>query len=128
MGSLKNLGGTYSGIKFSENCVKCLGIYIGGPPHLNLESNWLSKVKKIQASLEVWKTRNLSLMGKVLLLKTIALFKITYTASVLPCPDYVIKKIEALFYDFVWRGTDRIRRLTLINRYERGGIKMPDIR
>jgi len=128
LGPLKSMSKFYAGISFKNEAVKCLGIYIGHSKELCCEKNWMPKVKRIQASLEVWKTRNLTLIGKVVLLKTMALSQITYIASVMCCPDNIVKEIEKLMYNFIWSGRERVKRQTLIGGYNIGGIKMPDIR
>lgn len=128
LGPYKHVHSIFAGISFKEEPIRCLGIYVGHSKEACCERNWMAKVKKIQASLQVWKTRNLSLIGKVLLLKTLGLSQIAYLASVVVCPDNIIKDIERLFYNFIWNGKDRIKRMTLIADYECGGIKMPDIR
>ena len=43
------------------------------------------------------------------------------------CPEKVIKDIQKIFFNFIWNGKDRIKRNTLINTYDKGGIRMPDI-
>ena len=39
----------------------------------------------------------------------------------------MVKELKHLIYNFLWRGKDKITRLSAINTYERGGIKMSDI-
>ena len=128
LGPLKDSCAEFAGIKFKKGSIKCLGIFIGHHKEENLEKNWMHKIKKIQAALEVWKSRDLTLLGKILIIKTLGLSKISYVATVLPCPESVIRSIQKLFYDFLWKGKDRIRRSLLINRYEKGGLKMPDVK
>jgi hypothetical protein len=39
-----------------------------------------------------------------------------------------IKEIESCFHRFIWKGKpDKIKRLTLIGDYEKGGLNMVDI-
>lgn len=128
LGSLKNFKGSYAGINFTEKAVRCLGFYIGHSKQEMDEKNWTQKIKKISTSLQVWKTRNLTLIGKILILKTFALSQITYIASIQPCPENISAELEKLFYDFIWKGRDRIRRKILINKLEEGGLKMINVR
>ena len=51
--------------------IKALGIYHG--PVVNIDAIWISKINKIKASLQIWKTRNLTFSGKTNVIKTIIL-------------------------------------------------------
>jgi hypothetical protein len=63
------------------------------------------------------------------LLKTLALPILVQSLTVLPNPpDSVLNDIEKIFYKFLWNGKkDKIKRSIIINEYEEGGLKMPNI-
>ena len=48
-------------------------------------------------------------------------------AAVIAVTDDFIKAINSLIYSFIWKGNDRIKRATLINDIENGGLRMLDI-
>ena len=67
-------------------------------------------------------------MGKIVILKSLAVSQIIYVLSPLPTPKGVIKEINTLLYDFVWGNKgDTIKRTEMINDYSKGGLKMIDI-
>ena len=72
----------------------------------NLE-NKLGEIKKI---LNCWSCRNLTLFGKVVILKTLVLSKIVNICSVIYIPDNFIKEVDALFFEFLW-GKDKRPRV-----------------
>jgi hypothetical protein len=75
-----------------------------------------------------WGKRNLTIMGKILIIKTLILPKFTFLASSCVIPKTYIKEIESCFYRFIWKGKpDKVKRLTLIGDYEKGGLNMVDI-
>jgi len=39
----------------------------------------------------------------------------------------IIKQVEHTLYTFLWKGKDKVTRLSAINNFERGGVKMIDI-
>jgi hypothetical protein len=40
----------------------------------------------------------------------------------------ILNDIEKIFYKFLWNGKkDKIKRSIIINEYEEGGLKMPNI-
>ena len=50
-----------------------------------------------------------------------------YHASLISFDKDVIKSVNSVIYNFVWKGKDKIERLTLISEYEDGGHKIPHI-
>ena len=47
--------------------------------------------------------------------------------TLLPTPAKIIKQAEHIIYTFLWKGKDKVTRLSAINNFEGGGIKMIDI-
>ena len=81
----------------------------------------LSKIKKL---LGWWKQRDLTIMGKIHLLKTYALTKLNYVSSILVVPSWVYIEIEKLSFDFIWGGKDRLKRKIMYQNYDCGGVEM----
>ena len=48
-------------------------------------------------------------------------------SSVLSPPSKIIKQVNSMIFSFLWNGKDKVTRLSSINSYEDGGIKMTDI-
>ena len=72
-----------------------------------------------------WSARNLTLLGKTAILKSLVVSQIAYFLSSLPSPTGVIKEINCLFYDFLWDSKgDKIKRTEMINEYNKGRLKM----
>ena len=77
-------------------------------------------MKKIMSS---WSARNLTLLGKIAILKSLVVSQIVYLLSSLPSPPGVIKEINCLLYDFLWDSKgDKIKRTEMINEYNKGGL------
>ena len=75
-----------------------LGIYFSKNKSLSMNMNWSQeRFIKIQQLLNSWKQRNLTFKGKVLILKSLVISKLIYTAQVLSCPMEWIKAYEKLF-------------------------------
>jgi hypothetical protein len=82
----------------------------------------------LETKLSGWSKRNLTLIGKILIAKSVGLSQLVYGAAVLCVPDYVCRKTKDLIYKFIWSGKkDRIKRATLIGDYSDGGLKAPDV-
>ena len=63
--------------------VKILGIYIGHDKKEMEENNFKEKIDNIKVKLNIWKQRNLTLFGRILIIKTFALSQLLYVASLL---------------------------------------------
>ena len=73
-----------------------------------------------------WQWRNLTLTGEIQLVKTCAIPKFMYQASLISFDKEIIKSINSVIFNFVWKGKDKlIKRLALISGCEDGGLKMP---
>ena len=114
------------GIEIKTN-IKCLGINIGHDKDQCRKHNWDDKIDKIDNLLCQWKKRHLTLFGKITVIKSLALSKITYSVLNTHSPNYVVKQLNTLFYKFIWGKTERIKRNTLIGNILEGGGNMVDI-
>ena len=61
------------------------------------------------------------------IVKTFAIPKLKYRASVIPITKELIKEANSIFYSFIWNGKDKVKRHALISDIRMGGLKMLDI-
>ena len=107
--------------------IKILGIYFGYDEKQRNELNFRQTLKSIKKSLHMWKWRNLSILGKIQIIKTFAIPKLMFRASVIPVPKDLVKEVNSIFYTFIWNGKDKVKRCALISDIDQGGLKMLDI-
>ena len=75
-----------------------------------------------------WKHRKLTLNGRVLILKSLAISQIIHLASLLPFPNDLIQEIEQMIYEFLWNGkTHKVKKDVIIHDFKEGRHKMIDI-
>ena len=60
-------------------------------------------------------------------IKSLLIPKFVYILSLLPVPKGIIQELNRLLFKFLWKGTDEVTRLSTINEYENGGLKMIDL-
>ena len=60
-------------------------------------------------------------------IKTLALPKLIYSASITEIPHGISKQIEKLIYKLIWKSKDRIKRNYIMNTIANGGLNMIDI-
>jgi len=75
----------------------------------------------------IWSSRGLSIYGKVTIIKSLLIPKLVYVSSLLRTPLKTIKQVNHIIFTFLWKGKDKVTRLSPINTLEEGGIKMIDI-
>jgi hypothetical protein len=113
---------------YPQNYVKSLGVYFSSTKAANkLPENWESKVLKIRNIIYAWKRRDLTMVGRIIVTKALLSSQLTYINSIINLPENVIKEINTMLYQFVWGGKEKVKRKTIVNDYERGGLKMIDL-
>ena len=91
--------------------------------------NYKVKLKQIEGILNCWKARNLSLIGKICVIKSLLLPQLLYLISVLcfKISKYFFKELDKMFYKFIWYGgNDRVKRVYIRNHYNHCGFRMID--
>ena len=80
--------------------------------------NFREKILKMIKIMSSWSARNLTLLGKIAILKSLVVSQIVYLLSSLPSPPGVIREINCLLYDFLWDSKgDNIKRTEMINEF-----------
>ena len=108
--------------------IKILGVYFGYDEKQRNDLNFRQTLKSIKKSINMWKWRNLSLLGKIQIIKTFAIPKLMFRASVIPISNDLAKEANSIFYNFIWNGKDKVKRCALISDIDKGGLKMLDIK
>ena len=66
-------------------------------------------------------------MGKIQIIKTFAVPKSMFRASVIPIPNDLVKEVNSIYYNFIWNGNDKVMCCALILDIDKGELKMLDI-
>ena len=111
------------------NSFKLLGVFFTNDL-VDMDSNYGNKIKEIQKLLNNWINRTLSVYGKMVIIKCLALPKISHLAMVLPSLDSKqIKELENLLFSFLWdRKPDKVSREHAKLSEKAGGLGMIDIK
>ena len=115
-------------ISCARGKVYALGVLFSNSEINESNINFREKIEKMNNIMSSWSARNLTLVGKIAILKSLVVSQIVYLLSSLPSPPGVIKEINCLLYDFLWDSKgDKIKRTEMINEYNKGGLKMIDL-
>ena len=87
------------------------------------------KIQKMETKLNVWLSRDLTLMGRTLLVKALGISKIVHSASMLCVPEEVIKRVQEKLFSDLWRNKkDKIERTVMYQTPCRGDLNFPNVR
>ena len=114
-------------LKWPDEPIKALGVYYSYNEKLLREKNFIENLDKIKKRINIWASRGLSLYGKVTIIKALVIPKMVYLFSLIPTPEVVVTELNRILYKFLWKSTDKFTRLSTINDYENGGLKMVDL-
>jgi len=77
--------------------------------------------------LNIWKNRKLTLIGKINIVKTLALSKLIFNSSNLNLSKNLSDTITSMIFNFIWQGKPpKIERMTIVGEKNKGRLKMVD--
>ena len=127
IGSSKNSRATPLGITWAKSYMKILGVYVSYDSEISYQKNFADKMAKAKAILNLWKGRNLTLLGRTQIVKSFVMSQFLYAASVLEMNHKAVKEIDNLIFDFVWNSKKaKIKRSVLKREISKGGLNIPD--
>ena len=86
------------------------------------------KIERVKNNLSSWSAGRLTLLGKITIIKALAVSQIVHVLTSLPTHQGALKEINTLLYDFLWKSKgDKIKRKQMTNDYDKGGLKIIDI-
>ena len=85
-----------------------MGHYISADINLALETEWdikHVKLTKLERTLVSWRKRNLTIFGKITVLKSLALSQIINSAIVDYIPENFLKRLNKIVNEFIWNSS-----------------------
>ena len=80
----------------TKQCVQILGIHFSYDKELMNDKNFIVTVEKFEKFLNIWRQRSLTLEGKIVIFKTLAISKIVHVAYLSMVPKSIIEKLEKI--------------------------------
>lgn len=127
IGSCKNFRPGILPVKWSKGQFFTLGIWFSSKGEEEmLRKNFNTKLEELKLTLNLWKMRNLTLIGKILITKTLAIPKLIYQAQVLPFSSELIKEVEKEINAFIWNNEKpKVKSTVSSQKISKGGLKVP---
>ena len=94
-----------------------------------MDANFDAKINEIEKLFNCWMYRNLSIYGKTVIIKSLALSKLSHLALVLPRLDKKkVKRLECLIYSFLWGNkVEKVCRADTKLSEKAGGLGLVDV-
>jgi len=112
--------------------IKILGIYFTKEKMArDLKENWEGRVDRIHKLIKLWNRRDLSIHGKIVVIKTFLLSQVTYVMQSIGLPQEVLVDLNTLLYRFIWqrkfsnkKAFEKVKRKVMESDYSNGGVNM----
>ncbi len=120
---------SFGNLNVTKEPLKILGYYHHHDATTVNNLNVKDKVAKMWRLLRMWQSRNITLKGKIVVLKSLAIPLLTYSLMNTYVPDAELKSIEKLIFQFIWgcEKGDKIKRVVMMGDYNNGGLRAPNI-
>ena len=95
-GSLKEDTEAVYGLKCVDlynDTIKILGIHFFYNKKVQMQNNFITTIKKIQHIFHFWNSHTLTLEGRIMIFKTLAISKIVYLAFIIKLPKVIVDKL-----------------------------------
>ena len=111
--------------------LKVLGVNLSASPHEMLE-NFDDKIAEIESILNNFTYRNITVYGRIRVVKAIALSKVTHLIQIIPNPPPTqILRLQRIINKFIWKGPGQkkvvLKREAAEQPLTRGGLAIPNI-
>ena len=90
--------------KWPKDSIFALGIHFSNSAKVSGKLNFYEKLDVLEKTLNNWKRRKLTLLGKINIVKSMGLSKLIYNASVLPVPKNFCDQVNKVTFNFIWNN------------------------
>ena len=101
----ENMETVFNDLRLSTGPEKVLGILLGKDnKHIDYIVFWETLIKRMKNKLDIWRSRDLSLEGKIHLIRSIAVSQILYAVEMKQISEKHIKEVDGILWNFLWSG------------------------
>ena len=130
IGVLKGVQVAVCGMKcidLRNEAIKILGIYFSYNQTIKNDKKFYI-ISHIQGVLNLWRMRNLTLEGRIVRFKTLAIWKIIFIALLTKNTYQVVKELDKIQKSFLWKdSTPKIKHEKTCRDHKDNGLKKVDI-
>ena len=97
-----------------KTSLKILGVYFSYNQLLRKKDSFEGILKSVKKTLNMWKWRGLTLLGKIQKVKSFAIPKCMSKAALIYVSMVLIQAVNKELYVFIWNGKDKAKRSAMI--------------
>ena len=101
LGSLLQRKDSILNLKLSDEPIYALGVYFSYDEKLANKKNFFEELPKLKKTLNIWSSRDISIYGRVNIIKTLAISKLTFICSVLDTPKGFTDEVNNIIFDYI---------------------------
>ena len=117
--------GFHFNLKLSDETVYALGVYFSYDHELATKRNVFEKLPKLKKILDIWSSRDISIYGRVNIVKKLAISKLTFICSVLDTPKGFTNEVNNIIFDYIWKYKNpKLKKKTITKNKKEGGLNM----
>jgi hypothetical protein len=106
---------------------KITGVWFSEDYQLMSDTNWNHVRDNVFGKLAKWKNRQLSLIGKSVIISSQLLPIIMFTGCVMSMPASMNRELSRGIYRFIWNGNDKEKRALTYQKLKNGGLGLPSL-
>ena len=109
IGVLKGVQVAVYGMRCTDlwnEAIKILGTYFSHNSRIKEECNFLKIIFSVQSVLNLWRFRNLTLEGQIVVFKSLKISKNRFQTLTAPVPTHVIKALETIQTSYLWNNSN----------------------
>ena len=110
-----------------KRAVKILGVYFTYDRGLRHKLNFKEIIDAFKTRLQLWKWRNLTIIERIQVVKTFVIPLIMYRAGSICIDKDVVTEANRIIFDFIWKGKDKVKRVSLVGDIKDVGLKAPHL-
>ena len=127
LGSWRHRKDKILNLHISEEPVYALGVHFAYERDEVLQRNFWDKLISLKKLLNIWSQRDISVYGRINLVKSLALSKLVFICSVMETPKLFVDEVNKIVLDFIGNHKPpKIKYTTLIKTKQEGGLDMKD--
>ena len=115
--------------------IKILGVFFSNNEKTSeISENWEEKIVVMLEKIKRWEKRDLSIYGKICIIKTFLISQVVYLMQSLLMPNSVVDRINQIIFRFLWKkkfnnrkAFEKVKRKVMCTDYTEGGLKMINI-
>ena len=111
----------------AKKAIKILGVHFTYDQTLWRKLNFDETLKTIKERLNCWNWRNLTVLGRIQIIKYFVIPVFMYRAGLVCSHKEIVKEVNKIIFNFIWKGKGKVKRSALISDVENGGLRAPHL-